>query len=192
MWRGIINQRFTPDQFYAYVRNVAAPKINLTKAWSPEFIVLHNTGSPTLAQRPNGFTNQHMLNLESFYRDTQNWSAGPHLFVDQNGIWAFTPLWYPGVHSPSWNKVAIGIEQVGDYDHDVYDSGQGAAVRDNAVAAMAILCDALGFDSASTKWHKEDPETTHKDCPGVHCQKADVLPMVHDKILALRAARALS
>jgi hypothetical protein len=48
-------------------------------AWRPSFIVVHNKSTPTLAQRPSGFTQAHMQNFVSYYRDQNKWSAGPHL-----------------------------------------------------------------------------------------------------------------
>jgi hypothetical protein len=146
-------------------------------------IVLHNTGVPSLAQRPQGLTKQHIDNLAAFYRDTQHWSAGPHLFVDDKQIWVFTPLTTPGVHSPSWNSVALGLEMLGDYDKDAFDTGRGAKVRDNAVAAMATLCGVLGLDPASMRLHREDPKTTHA-CPGAHVRKLDVIQRVEDAVHA--------
>jgi hypothetical protein len=53
-----------------------------------------------MVQRSNGFTQQHVHNLELFYRDQQKWSTEPHCFVDQNGIWVFTPLTVSGVQRP--------------------------------------------------------------------------------------------
>ena len=44
-----------------------------------------------------------MRNLEAYYRDEQDWSAGPHLFVADDLIWVFTPLRTSWVHSPSWD-----------------------------------------------------------------------------------------
>jgi len=91
--------------------------------------VLHNTASPSLQQRPNGLTHQHILNLERFYRDTQKWSAGLHLFVDDRQIWVFTPLTVSGVHSPSFNKLALGVEMLGDYAKEEFNTGRGLKVQ---------------------------------------------------------------
>ena len=59
----------------------------------------------------------------------------PHLFVADDLIWVFTPLTVAGVHSPSWNDVAWGVEMVGEYDIETF----GDAVRDNTVSALAAL-----------------------------------------------------
>lgn len=175
-WKGIVSKSFTPESFETYCETLA------WSAWRPKFIVLHNTGAPSLAQRPQGFTRTHIANLEAYYRDDRKWSAGPHLFVDDRHIWVFTPLTVSGVHSPSWNSIALGLEMLGDYDKDLFDSGRGAAVRDNAVAAMAALSAVLGLDLAGMKLHREDPATTHV-CPGKNVRKWDVIQRVQDKIL---------
>jgi len=145
--------------------------------WRPSFIALHNTASPSLAQRPNGLTKQHIKNLEAFYRDKQGWKAGPHLFVDDRQIWVFTPLTVSGVHSPSWNKIALGIEMLGNYETEAFDSGRGLKVRKNAVAAMATLSAILGLDPNGMRLHREDPATTHA-CPGKNVRKLEVIQEV--------------
>jgi len=131
LWKGIVNQSFSPDEFAQYVNTLSF------STWQPQFVVLHNTAAPTLQQWMSGPTTpqQRILNLEAYYRDQMGWSAGPHLFIDNQLIWAFTPLTTSGVHSPSWNHVSWGIEMVGDYSQESFDQGPGAAVADNAVKA---------------------------------------------------------
>jgi hypothetical protein len=164
-WKGIVGTSFSAEEFDSYCH-----ALHWTQ-WRPSFIVLHNTGSPTLAQRPNGLTKQHIQNLESFYRDKQKWSAGPHLFVDDKQIWVFTPLTVSGTHSPSFNKVALGIEMLGDFATEAFTAKRGLNVRNNALAAVATLSAVLGLDPETMKLHKEDPKTTH-DCPGKNVVKA--------------------
>lgn len=171
-WKPIVGLSFTPDQFDSYCHSLQ------WTSWRPSFIVLHNTAVPDLSQRPNGFTAQHIKNLVSFYRDQQHWSAGPHLFIDDKKIWVFTPLTVSGVHSPSWNKLAIGIEMLGNYMKDSFTNGRGLKVRQHAIAAMATLCAVLGLDPDTIRLHKEDPKTTHKTCPGKNVNKAQVIAEV--------------
>jgi hypothetical protein len=173
-WKGIVGARFSPDDFSGYVGHLTF------SAWRPQFVVVHNTGSPTLAQRPNGFTNQHIQNLVSFYRDTQKWSAGPHCFVDQNGIWVFTPLTTPGVHSPSWNSISWGVETLGDYMKEDFAD----PVCSNLIACLATLHMAVGLDIQTLHFHKEDPRTTHRDCPGVNIDKEKLKGDVHNLIVS--------
>jgi len=137
---------------------------------------LHNTAAPTLAQRPNGFTKQ---THSQSRRVLSRWKAGPHLFIDDKQIWVFTPLTLSGTHSPSYNKIALGIEMLGDYDKDEFDSGRGLKVQKNAVAAVATLSAMLGIDPDTMKLHKEDPLTTHA-CPGKNVSKARFVQAVKD------------
>lgn len=169
-WKGIVNRSFNKEQFRDYVST-----LQLTD-WKPQFVVLHNTSSPRLSQWHSTPGSQRMLNLESYYRDQMKWSAGPHLFVADDLIWAFTPLTTPGVHSPSWNGISWGVEMVGEYQEEPFDAG----VRDNAVAALGVLHQWLGADPGTLRFHKEDPKTTHKECPGLHVDKADVIQRVRD------------
>src|SRR5262245_22084681 len=56
-WKGIVGLSYTADEFDTYCHG-----LNWT-AWRPSFVTLHNTASPTLADRPNGLTKKHILNL---------------------------------------------------------------------------------------------------------------------------------
>ena len=170
-WKGIVGKSFEPEDFESYCHTLH------WITWRPSFIVLHNTAIPSLAQRKDGFTEQHIRNLEGFYRDKQKWSAGPHLFIDDKHIWVFTPLTMSGVHSPSWNKIALGIEMLGDYETESFSNGRGVAVRKNSISAMATLSAVLGLDPQTMKLHREDPETTHK-CPGKQVGKDEVIKEV--------------
>jgi hypothetical protein len=163
VWKGIIGKGFTAIDFSEYVKTV------VFDTWRPQFIVLHNTAVPTFAQWHNVSGEQRMKNLESFYRDTQKWSAGPHVFVADDLIWVFTPLNTPGVHSPSWNAIAWGVEIVGDYSVEPLNP----AVQQNAISALATLHELMGLDPSTLRLHKEDPKTTH-NCPGSGIVKADV------------------
>ncbi|WP_165958057.1 peptidoglycan recognition family protein [Segetibacter sp. 3557_3] len=176
-WKGIVAKSFSASEFDAYCHTIA------WTAWRPSFIVLHNTAIPSLAQRPDGLTRQHISGLEVFYRDEQKWFGGPHLFVDDKQVWVFTPLNVSGTHSPSWNKVALGIEMLGDFEKEPFDSGRGLSVRKNVVAAMATLCAVLGLDPHTMRLHREDPATTHA-CPGKNVRKLEVIQQVQDLMIA--------
>jgi hypothetical protein len=109
VWKGIVGKGFTAGQFEDYAQGV-----QLT-AWRPQFVVLHNTYIPKLADWHKTPGEQRMLNLRAYYRDTRHWSAGPHLFIADDLIWVFTRLNTPGLHTPSWNAISWGVELVGDY-----------------------------------------------------------------------------
>jgi hypothetical protein len=163
-WKGIVGQGFTSDAFATYVAGLSFV------SWRPSFVVLHNTAAPTFAQWHSVSGDQRMQNLQSYYRDTQKWSGGPHLFVADDFIWAFTPLTVPGVHSPSWNNVSWGVELVGDYSTEQIVP----ALQANAISALTTLHAALGLDPSTLRLHREDPLTTHI-CPGSNILKADFI-----------------
>jgi len=171
-WKGIIGKGFTAAQFPDYV---AGTKFG---AWRPQFIVLHNTFIPKLSEWHSVPGAQRMKALEHFYRDIQKWSAGPHLFVADDLIWAFTPLNVSGVHSPSWNTISWGVELVGDYSVEQLSP----ALKENAVSALAALHSNIGLDPNSLRLHKEDPKTTHKGCPGTNIVKAEVIQWIVERL----------
>lgn len=183
MWKGIVNQKFDKDGFAAYVAT-----LQLT-TWRPQFAVVHNTSAPTLAQyrgyanRPTPISDhQWLLNLEGYYQGL-GWSGGPHLFIVPDGINVFTPLTIPGTHSPSWNSISWGMEMVGEYEEEPFDPG----VQDHAIHAIAVLYMWAGLDPHTLKFHKEDPRTTHKTCPGKNVIKTDFVASVIQRIASVNS-----
>src|SRR6202521_3073254 len=179
-WKEIVGRSFTPDEFDTYCHTLQ------WTTWRPSFIVLHNTATPSLAQRPDGLTMQHIRNLEVFYRDTQKWTGDPHLFIDDRQIWVFTPLTVSGTHSPSWNKVALGFEMLGNYESEAFGTERGAQVRRNTVAALTTVSAILGIDCQTMRIHREDPLTTHA-CPGKNVRKLEIIQEVQDLIVSRHA-----
>jgi hypothetical protein len=112
-----------------------------------------------------------MRNLKSYYQSL-GWSAGPHAFVDGVSIWVMTDFNVKGVHSPSWNGTRLGIEMVGDYAKEEFDSGPGAKVQSLSEALFGECHSFFGWEPSGTsiKLHKEDPNTNH-DCPGKKVSK---------------------
>lgn len=159
-WTQIDGRSMSIPEFEAHLHSM------LWNSWRPIGIVWHNTASPTLAQWKR-YTPQHWLESLSSYYQSLGWNAGPHLFIDHKQIHLFTPLNMRGTHSPSFNAQYIGIEHVGDYSTEDDDAGDGLLVKQNGIAATALLCARLGIkaDRSHIKLHKEDPRTTH-DCPG--------------------------
>ena len=152
-------RKLSPAEFKDYVNG-----LSWSNGFYPEFIVVHNTASPSLAQRPDGLTLHHIKNLEGYYKG-KGWRGGPHLFNDDHGIWLFNDLRLRGTHSPSWNGNAIGIEMLGDFDREEFTSGRGALVRANTVQAMAALNNRLGWNADNFRFHIEDKKSDHA-CPG--------------------------
>lgn len=163
----IVKRGFTASEFEAYVKSEVAPKMN--SGFTPVGVVLHNTFMPTLAGWP-GVVNGKTISVEQRLENTKagyvkkGWSAGPHLFIDAERIWTFTPLWQRGIHSPSFNHEYWGIELPGNFDVEAFP----AAMRTLAESAIKTLYGALRKhpDSTNFHFHKEDPRTTHKNCPG--------------------------
>jgi hypothetical protein len=90
-----------------------------------------------------------------------------------------------GTHSPTWNSISWGVETVGEFQSDPFSG----SIKDNLVAALAILHAAAGLQLLPYKrgarglhFHKEDPNTTHKSCPGKNIVKADLIKAVQTEI----------
>ncbi len=162
----ILGKPYSSDEFAVYLDA-------LKPAWKPSLIVIHHCAAPSLAQRPHGFTSQHMLNLQDFY-EGKGWRAGPHLFVDEDQVWAFSPLTARGVHAISFNRVGIGIEMLGDYDTEDPWTGRGREVLTTTCLAVKSLMRKFGIPAAGIMFHRDDPRTT-KTCPGRKISKAAFL-----------------
>lgn len=171
-WKGIVGKGFRQQDFKNYVATLQF------SGWRPQFVVVHNTSEPRLSQWHSTPGEQRMLNLQSYYRDEQHWSAGPHLFIADDLIWVFTPLTTSGVHSPSWNGISWGVEMVGEYEEEPFNPG----VRENTVDALAILHHWIGVAPETMRFHKEDPLTTHKECPGKNVDKSDLITRVQQRM----------
>jgi hypothetical protein len=175
---------YTADEFEGWLLNAFA--FDPARDWRPRFVVLHNTSEPTIAQRPHGFTAQHMVNIRDGYESkTPPWHAGPHVFVDQNGVWLFSDMRAPGVHSPSWNGESWGMELLGEYEVEAAQTGPGAAIVANAVRALAAMHLKARLDSSTIHLHKWDPKTDHKSCPGRNIDLGDVQHRVHNRVIEL-------
>ncbi len=160
----IIGQAFTIPQFKEYLSKLKDWK------WSPKGVTLHHTAAPSLAQRPSGFLAQHMRNLAHYYGNELGWKAGPHLFVDEDQIWVFSPLTSPGTHAKSFNGTHIGIEVLGDYDSEDPTSGRGLKCWQMAMQATKEILDNRSLKSSSWNFHRDDPKTS-KTCPGKRVTK---------------------
>src|SRR5262249_52911745 len=68
-----------------------------------------------------------------------------------------------------WNATRFGIEQVGDYNVEPYDTGDGALVRDLALSWVAVLNNRFGFKADDFVFHVDCKRDNH-DCPGKHAR----------------------
>lgn len=156
----VVGQGFSVEEFGQYLATID------DMHWTPHALCVHHTASPSLGQRPAGFTGQHMANLRHYYKDELQWSAGPHLFIDQDQIWVFSPLEYRGIHAVSFNREAIGIEMLGDYDREDPTTGRGAQVLATTRKALRLLAQRFFITLPERLlFHRDDPRTS-KTCPG--------------------------
>jgi hypothetical protein len=169
-----VGKRMTRAEFESYLRS-----LKFTSSFQPSFVTLHHTASPTLAQRPQGFTAQHLQNLRHYYETTLGWSGAPHVFIDDqgDGIIVFQRMDRRGVHAASFNRNSWGVEMLGDFDTESFTTGRGAKVRDNTMQALAIMCKVLKVNASTIKFHRDDPKTA-KTCPGRNVTKQDVVARV--------------
>lgn len=181
-WKGGFDKSFDLQEFREYVSGLVWNK------WRPQFITIHHTGAPSLAQwmatpvpgvkSPTMLQREQtrMKNLEHYYKNQQKWSSGPHLFIGER-IHLGTPLTLAGTHAVSFNATSIGIEMAGNYDVEEFKG----FVRENTVGALAILHEALGIDPEKIKFHREDPRTT-KTCPGKNVSKNLMIQEVQEQM----------
>ena len=164
-----------------------------------KFITLHNTSAPTLAQwahnRISYSAKQLVINMEAYWRQL-GWHTGPHYLVTPE---ADTPIFElsdpsaPGVHASCFNLQSIGIEMVGEYNLEDFNSGPGAAVRDSAVVLLAALHNKLRltplpfiYDQSGLHFHK-DCVRDHHDCPGKNVDRPTIISLIQAKMKSLAA-----
>jgi hypothetical protein len=148
-----------------------------TGSFKPKFVVLHHTTAPSLAQRPMGFADVHLINLQNYHKFQLKWKAGPHFLIDQSGIIRFSPLDAPGVHARSFNRDSIGVEMLGNYDVEEWTD----PIKGYTIHLLACLCLAIGAEADSIKFHRDDPSTP-KTCPGRKIRKSEVVRLVAEKM----------
>lgn len=188
VWKPIVGKAFDQSNFQRWL--ALQPIL-----FRPRFIVVHNTSAPSLKQyrafRMHTSIEQWLQNLVGWYKNPQPgikpaWPSGPHFFVGPDGIGAFTPPTTSGTHSPKWNSYSIGVETVGEFQSEPFDG----AIRDNLIFVLACLHIHFGLDPDTLRFHKEDPLTTHRTCPGKNMVKADLIAAVQTKIETMGAATA--
>ena len=194
----IANPRhYTREEFSALVDG-----LKWDKGWRPKFPTLHNTGVPSLKQWiAYGATVEERwgASLNRYYQG-MGWHAGPHLVVCPDYIWVLCDLERDGVSVSCWNHLTIGIEMVGDYSvgADNPSFGDGAKVIDNAVFALAVLCNKLGWAIGDVEtgikglhFHRECT-ADHHACPGGMVNKSEIIGRVVAAMTTLGASPASS
>lgn len=167
---------WSPDSFRSYLSSIEKP------SWC-KAITLHHTASPSLADRPKGLLIQHIHNLQDFYQSTSGWSAGPHLFIDEDEIFGMCDLRKKGVHAVSFNHMAIGIEVLGNYDSENPKIGRGEKCWKMAALTTRLLLDWLGLspNENTVLFHRDDP-ATKKSCPGSLVYKEHVIGLIKSTV----------
>lgn len=174
--------------------------LQFTGSFHPKFPVLHNTSVPDLktyqgwiaAGRPS--MEQWLRNLASYYSGL-GWNSMPHAFVLPDGrIGLGAPFTVRGTHTPSWNSISIGVETLGEFERDIW---AGTPTEQAAVALFGELCNKLNWAPDNyargvrgIHFHKEDPNTTHKTCPGKNVDKSRFVTMVLQYMGDTHAAHA--
>ena len=168
-----VGKVWTPDSFGEYLKTLKRPD------WA-KAVCLHHTASPSLAQRPKGWTIQHIENMREFYKG-MGWKSGPHLYTDEDQVFGMTPLTETGVHAVSFNRSAIGIEALGFYSKGEENpmSGRGLEVWKTTAFVTHKLLGWLDLpaNDKTVLFHRDDPRTS-KDCPGSEVHKDWVLDLI--------------
>jgi len=145
----IVNRRLSVHEFKDYVSSYFfGPQL-------PNKLVVHHTWRPTV----EGWAGQRTIDGLKRYYEGKGWTAGPHLFVAEDGIWLFSPMRYNGIHATSLNPQSIGIEVVGDYDQKRWEGN----TKYNALAVLKILKDHLHIANEQLFFHRD---VSSKSCPG--------------------------
>ena len=113
----------------------------------------------------------------------EGWTAGPHLFIADDGIWLFSDLRYDGVGVYGHNYRSRHIEVVGNYDQQ---APSGATLQ-NTIVALGILHERLGLDIRKLNFHRD---FSTKSCPGWAVSKAWIIPQVEAWIEGYRRSRS--
>lgn len=165
---------WTVSGFAQYLNGIKVP------TWAKS-VCLHHTAAPSLNQRPDGFLAKHLENLKDYYSKQLGWRSAPHLFIDDDQVWGMTPLTVTGIHASSFNRTALGIEVLGDYDNEDPKKGRGFECWKTAAAATKMLLDwlKLPVNDKTVLFHRDDPRTT-KTCPGTKVQKPWVIDLIKD------------
>jgi N-acetylmuramoyl-L-alanine amidase CwlA len=145
----ILGRRLSLQEFEAYIREYDFGSLPANR------IVLHHTWRPTKAGWQGERT---ILGLKKYY-EQKGWSAGPHLFIAEDGIWLFSPMRSDGIHAGVLNHRSIGIEVVGDYDAEVWSG----ATKMNTLGAIKALMGQLSIPEKEIYFHRD---VSSKSCPG--------------------------
>lgn len=179
----IDGQVMSADEFVRYVQELDF------EPPPPTRIFLHHTWRPT-QEEWRGLDS--LMAMKAYYEQLlwedsegflhEGWTAGPHVFVAEDGIWLFSDLRYDGVGVYGHNFRSRHVEMVGNYDHGL----PSGAILDNTVKALGILHERLGLDVNELSFHRD---FSTKSCPGRTVQKDWIIPQVSDWTREYRRGR---
>lgn len=179
----IIGECLSNDEFVRYVEALDIPNPLPTR------IFLHHTWKPT-PETWRGLST--IMAMKAYYerqlwRDSQGrlregWTAGPHLFVAQDGIWLFSDLRYDGVGVYGHNYRTRHLEMVGDYDVNKPTD----PILESTIVALGALHERLGLDVHKLNFHRD---FSSKSCPGWAVTKEWIIPLIDDWITEYRRTK---
>jgi hypothetical protein len=174
------------EEFVRFVEGTEFP------APLPTRFFLHHTWKPTRADWAGHDT---LMAMKAYYekqlwqdeagRLHEGWTAGPHLFVAEDGIWLFSDLRYDGVGVYGQNYRSRHLEMVGNYD----DERPSGATLQNTIVALGILHEYLGLDIQRLNFHRDFASNT---CPGRAVEKSWIIPLVAEWIADYRRKQTAS
>jgi len=174
----------TIEQFVKHVEGLTFPK------GMPNRIFLHHTWRPT---RETWAGIKTIMGMKAYYekqrwydeqgRLHEGWTAAPHVFVADDGIWLFSDLNYDGVGVAGHNRDSLHVEMVGDFDVSLPDGPTWT----NTVAVLGALCERINLPATQFNFHRD---YSTKTCPGKLVTKNWVIPQVQRWIAEYRAAKA--
>jgi hypothetical protein len=180
----IVGRVLSADEFVRYVETLEMLQPRPTR------LFLHHTWKPT-RETWNG--RETLYGMKAYYerqlwqdaagRWHEGWTAGPHLFVADDGIWLFSDLRYDGVGVYGHNYRTRHLEMVGDYDQEL----PTGATLTNTIAALGALCACWGLDPQTLAFHRD---FSTKTCPGTAVTKSWIIPQVSAWVKAYREAKA--
>jgi len=180
----ILNKKFTIQEFVNYLNK---KHFGNTPPFS---LVIHHTWKPKIKDWKGQST---ILGLKKYY-ENKGWSAGPHIFVADDGIWLFTDMYSVGIHAGTGNATyvhkdgrtykgysvpssirdyfnfklqsySIGIEIVGDYDNKIWSDN----IKRNALYCIKSLQLRLDISNENIFFHRD---FSQKTCPGKAISKS--------------------
>lgn len=176
----IVGEVKTAEEFVAYVEALDTPaplptRVFVHHTWRPKREDWH--GLDTIMAMKAYYEQQMWQDSEGAWHE--GWTAGPHLFVAEDGIWLFSDLRYDGVGVYGQNCRARHLEMVGDYDNE---RPSGATLA-NTVVALGIMHERFGLDIRALNFHRDFATNS---CPGRAVDKGWLIPLVEEWIANYR------